>query len=68
MRTSAGAKTISYTGNPYSDFWLPEGDQRIVAKELVAILTGEREPRVKTPVPDLRDTVQGMVNIYSEIA
>jgi hypothetical protein len=64
---AAGAKTISFVGNPYSDFWVPEGDQRLIAKELIAILKGERETREKTQVPDLSDTVDWMLKVYEDI-
>ena len=60
-------KTISYAGNPYSDFWVPEGDQRVIAAELIKILNGEVEPRAKTPVPDQRETSEAMVKIYEGI-
>ena len=64
---AAGAKTISYPGNPYSDFWVAEGDQRGIAKELIEIFKGDRAPREKTPVPDLSDTVTAMVRVYEDI-
>jgi hypothetical protein len=64
---AAGCKTISYPGNPYSDFWIPEGDQRESAKALVEILKGDAVPREKTPVPDFMDTAREMVNIYEGI-
>lgn len=63
----AGAKSISYAGNVYSDYWLPEGDQRVIAAELVRILKGEVKPRVKSPVPDFLETAQGMERIYKRI-
>lgn len=61
---SCGCKTISYQGNPYSDFWLPEGDQREIAKSLISILNGNTPPRNKTPVPDARDTAVAMRKLY----
>jgi hypothetical protein len=64
---AAGAKTISYPGNPYSDFWLPEGDQRNTAAELVKVLKGEVEPRIKTGVPDIQETAEAMRKIYESI-
>lgn len=64
---AAGATTISYRGNEYADFWMTEGDQRDMAKELAAILKGEVEPRKKTPVPDISETVSAFQSIYSEI-
>lgn len=64
---ACGAKTISYRGNVYADYWLTEGDQRVMATELVSILKGETEPRVKEPVPDISDTASAMVPIYESI-
>lgn len=65
---ACGAKTISYAGNEYSDYWLHEGDQREMAKELLAILKGEIEPRKKTEVGDIMDTAKEMRRIYERIA
>lgn len=61
---AAGCKTISYAGNPYSDFWIPEGDQREIARHLISILKGDVEPRKKDPVPDIADTAKAMLTIY----
>lgn len=63
----AGAKTISYRGNPYSDYWITEGDQREMAAELLAILRGDVTPRVKTPVADAKDTSSMMIPIYESV-
>lgn len=64
---AAGAKTISYAGNEYSDFWLPEGDQRVSAAELVRILKGEVKPRKKKQVVDVSETAQNMIKVYESI-
>jgi hypothetical protein len=64
---AAGAKTISYAGNPYSDFWVTEGDQRTIAAELVKILNGEVEPRKKEIVPGTEDTAAAMIKIYESL-
>lgn len=64
---AAGCKTISYSGNPYSDFWIPEGDQREIARVLTAILKGDVEPRKKDEVPDFLDTARAMIPIYESI-
>jgi hypothetical protein len=64
---AAGAKTISYRGNPYASFWLTEGDQREMTQELLAILRGDVEPRAIPPIPDVSDTAKAMSRIYSEI-
>lgn len=61
---AAGATTISYRGNPYSDFWITEGDQRSMAFELLQILRGDVAPREKSPVPDSKDTAAAMLAIY----
>lgn len=58
-------KTISYVGNPYADFWVHEGDQRELARELIAILKGDVEPRAdKKPVPDIEETARQMKSLY----
>ena len=64
---AAGTTTISYVGNPHSDYWVAEGDQRGIARELVAILKGKREKRAKTSVPDIADTARAMLGIYEGI-
>ena len=64
---AAGCKTISYAGNPHSDFWLTEGDQRGMAKQLIAILSGDVEPRKKAPVPDIKTTASAMAEVYKGI-
>lgn len=64
---ASGCRTISYAGNPHSDFWLPEGDQRTIAAELVKILNGETEPRAKTPVPDISETCKLTKALYESL-
>ena len=64
---ACGAKTISYAGNLHSDFWLLEGDQRVIAKELIEILSGRVEPRPKTPVPQMSETATAMLKVYEGI-
>jgi len=64
---ASGAKTISYRGNEYSDYWITEGDQRVMAQELTAILKGEILPRDKLPVPNALDTSREMLKIYEGI-
>lgn len=61
---ACGTKTISYAGNEFSDFWVPEGDQREIAKALTSILKGDMSPREKTPVPDATETAKAMKEIY----
>lgn len=65
---AAGATTISYPGNEYADFWIPEGDQRLIASELVAIFNGEREKRKKLAVPDVSETAKAFRSIYEAVA
>jgi len=64
---ASGAKTISYRGNPYSDFWITEGDQRVMADELLAILTGKTEAREKTSVAESKDMAAQMSKIYESL-
>lgn len=65
---AAGCKSISYAGNPYSDFWIPEGDHREIARVLTSILKGEVEPRQKSDVPDIEETAKAFGAIYERIA
>jgi glycosyltransferase involved in cell wall biosynthesis len=64
---AAGLKTISYTGNQYASYWMPEGDQRMMAVELIRIFAGETPMRDKTPVPDLADMGRAMVAVYERV-
>ncbi len=64
---AVGTPCISYRGNPYAHFWITEGDQREMAKELVAILRGETKAREVTPVPDAAETHAAMVRVYERI-
>lgn len=64
---AAGATTISYAGNPFSDYWMTEGDQRVMAGELTAILKGETPKRDKQAVPDIAETASAMQAIYEGI-
>jgi len=63
---ATGCKTISYAGNPYSSFWVTEGDQRTTAAEIAKILKGEVEPRNKEIVPDISETAFAMKEIYEK--
>lgn len=64
---ACGAKTISYASNPYSDYWLPEGDQRVIAGELAKILRGEVNPREKNQPVDISETASAMVQLYNSL-
>ena len=63
-----GAKVISYKGNPYSDFWIDEGDQRVMASDLIHILKGKTEPRTPDPIPSAAEMAQAMKDVYESIA
>lgn len=64
---ACGAKMITFAGNEYSDFWLTEGDQRNMAKQITAILRGEIKPRKKRQVADVMDTSKKMIGIYERV-
>lgn len=65
---ACGSKTISYAGNEYSDYWINEGDQRQMAKELLPILRGQVEPRKdKLQVPDSEETSKAMLEVYNTL-
>lgn len=64
---ACGSTLISFTGNRYANYWIPEGDQREQAKALVAILRGEVEPRQADPAPSLNETAKKMVEIYEHL-
>ncbi len=64
---AAGLKTISYPGNEYASYWMPEGDQRQMAAQLVRIFRGEVEPREKKEVPDLIEMGQAMSAVYERV-
>jgi len=64
---ASGAKIISFKGNPYADFWIDEGDQRLQAEQMVNIFTGNCLPRETKPVPDISETARHMVEIYERI-
>lgn len=65
--SACGAKVISYKGNPYATYWIDEGDQRIMANQLIDIFTGKADPRQPAPVPDLSVTAKGMMEIYQKL-
>jgi hypothetical protein len=64
---ACGAKVISYTGNQYADYWIPEGDQRVITSRLIEILTGKREPMQTKDVPSLDEMVKSMVKVYEDV-
>jgi hypothetical protein len=65
---AAGAKVISWAGNDYAHYWIREGDQREQARELIAILKGDLEPRKVPEVPDRMQMAKAMSAIYERIA
>lgn len=65
---AAGLKVISYKGNPYSHFWIEEGDTRIQCEQLIEVLKGNVEARAdREEVPDISETALQMQDIYQEI-
>ncbi len=65
---AAGLKTISYPGNAYASYWIPEGDQRVMADQLTGIFSGYLPPRGdKLPVPDLRDMAGATLAVYDRV-
>jgi hypothetical protein len=65
---ASGATVISWAGNPYADYWLPEGDQRAQADLLIKILRGEIQKRETTPVMDIAETITAMQAIYARLS
>lgn len=65
---ACGMRTISYKGNPYSDYQVEFGDQRILANQLLAIMRNEVQPRDKEPVPSILRTVEQLREVYFSLA
>lgn len=63
----AGARVISYTGNPYAHYWLQEGDQREMATTLIRVFKGEIESRQPDPIPSDIEMAQAMKEVYESI-
>ncbi len=61
---ASGAKVISYYGNPYADYWIPEGSHELLALKLREIIRGDVIPRDTMQVPDISETAKGMIKIY----
>lgn len=65
---ASGAKVISYKGNPYSHYWIDEGDERNQARQMVDILRGDVEPRTdRLEVPTDTEMAEAMKDIYESI-
>ncbi len=64
---ASGCQVISYKGNPYADYCISEGDQRVMADELIEIFEGKVEPNKVKDIPTFDDMAQAMKKIYEEI-
>uniref|UniRef100_A0A7C4PUG0 Glycosyltransferase family 1 protein n=1 Tax=Anaerolinea thermolimosa TaxID=229919 RepID=A0A7C4PUG0_9CHLR len=64
---ACGCKVISYAGNPYADYWIPEGDQRVMAEKLARILLGEEKPRDPEPAPSRLKMAAEMLALYEDL-
>lgn len=65
---AAGLKVISYKGNPYSHYWIEEGDIRTQCEQLTAVLRGDVEERTdREEVIDVAETAKQMGEIYDSI-
>jgi hypothetical protein len=65
---ASGCKVISFNGNPYAHYWIPEGDHRIQAEAIDQIIKGnaaEMTPRAK-PV-DNEVMAREMIKVYERI-
>ncbi len=63
---ACGAKLITYPGNPYSDYWVKEGDQRNMAEDFIKIFSGI-DTLVGEEICDIKDTAKEMIKIYESI-
>lgn len=65
---ACGAKVISYRGNPYANYWIDEGDQRVIAEQLIDIFTGTTPERTDiTKVEPMETTASAMKEIYEHL-
>jgi glycosyltransferase involved in cell wall biosynthesis len=65
---AAGCPLITYPGNEYADYWLPEGDHRAVTQTLIKIGKGEIAPRAdKLPVPTEAQMAYATINCYERL-
>jgi hypothetical protein len=65
---ASGLPVISYPENAYADSWLHEGDQRMMARDLIAIGRGDVAPRAdKTPIPTEEVMSRAMLAVYEAI-
>lgn len=66
--SASGANVISYRGNPYASYWVTEGDQRVLALELAAILSGQTAPRTPDAVSSHQAMVEAALHLYRRVA
>ena len=64
---ASGCKVISYKGNPYADYHIQEGDQRVIVKDLLEIFKGNVEPNKTQAVDSVETMSKQMISIYEEI-
>lgn len=64
---AAGCPVIAYRGNDFADYWIDEGDQRVIAEQLVMILQGDIPKREIRAVPDISETAEAMAAIYERL-
>lgn len=64
---TAGCQVISFRGNEYADYWLDEGDQRVIAAQLLMILRGQVPKRESLEPPDITETAAAMIKIYERL-
>ncbi len=64
---ASGCKVISYKGNPYADYHIQEGDQRIIVKDLLEIFKGNIEPNKTKEVDNVEVMSKEMINIYESL-
>lgn len=65
---AAGCPVISFRGNEYADYWIDEGDQRVIAAQILMILRGEIPKREAPEPPDVSETAAAMAEIYERLS
>ena len=64
---ASGCKVISYKGNPFASYWLEQGDQRVIARDLLEIIKGNVPPREVQSVDSVETMVKQMIDIYNTL-
>jgi len=65
---AAGMQLISYPGNDYADYWIPEGDHRRQAQAIIEIGKGNVEPRADAEhVPTEAMMAHAAINVYERV-